>query len=222
MRSASRGAIILVEYISLHGPPEGSKKMLISNVLCLWAVLLLKICLTPTTWVRGFSPNRPASGASANLSHHAGRTPPSSPGGPASASALRVSSQFDADEIENEDWIPRQDESAKPPPHREWESELHFLVSKMLLEGMWREGFLGGSPRFLSYERAKHWAQAQNMWTSEAEWKEWIGMGEGKPSLIPSDPERTYGELGTWGGWDDFLGTRAAFSAIFDDDDAFL
>jgi len=31
-------------------------------------------------------------------------------------------------------------------------------------------------------------------------------MGEGKPSLVPSDPERYYSSRGTWVSWEDFLG----------------
>jgi hypothetical protein len=50
------------------------------------------------------------------------------------------------------------------------------------------------------------WAKNQNMWTDEREWMISILMGEGKPSLVPSDPERHYRNQGTWISWDDFLG----------------
>merc|ERR1711957_425244 len=50
------------------------------------------------------------------------------------------------------------------------------------------------------------WAKNQNMWNNKSEWVNWISMGEGKPSIVPSNPERHYRNQGTWVSWADFLG----------------
>jgi len=109
------------------------------------------------------------------------------------------------EEIDNEDWMPK-DNSIPDKETRSWETELHFQINKLVLEDQWKKGFLKSKPRFLSYEGAKNWVQAQNMWTSKEEWVSSIEMGEGKPSLVPSDPEIVYKDRGTWVSWDDFLG----------------
>lgn len=62
------------------------------------------------------------------------------------------------------------------------------------------------------------WAKMQNMWLNRAEWYEWIAMGEGKPSLVPSDPERYYSNQGTWISWDDFLGVVTRIEPQIDPD----
>ena len=87
-----------------------------------------------------------------------------------------------------------------------WEDELYYRINQKRLEDAWINSRIKGRPRFLSYQRCSTWAKAQNMWATKEEWVEWIAMGEGKPSIVPSDPERHYSMCGTWISWEDFLG----------------
>ena len=88
-----------------------------------------------------------------------------------------------------------------------WESELYSLMAKVRLEESWKQRSVKKhGARFLPYTRARAWARAQNMWTTEEEWHDWIESGEKSASIVPSNPEAVYRSLGTWVSWDDFLG----------------
>ena len=87
-----------------------------------------------------------------------------------------------------------------------WEDELYYRINQKRLEDSWIYSRIKSRPRFLSYQRCSIWAKDQNMWATKEDWEEWIAMGEGKPSIVPSDPERHYSMCGTWISWEDFLG----------------
>ena len=89
-----------------------------------------------------------------------------------------------------------------------WESELHYVINQKRLEKAWAGRMMRSKPRFLPYKKCSEWACRQNMWNDRKEWMEWIAMGEEKPSLVPSDPERHYRTQGTWISWHDFLGVK--------------
>ena len=86
-----------------------------------------------------------------------------------------------------------------------WEAELNYMLNQKRLEDAWMDARKRSKPRYLSYRSCSEWAKHQNMWKNKEEWMEWIGMGEGKPSLVPSDPESYYVKQGTWISWKDFL-----------------
>jgi hypothetical protein len=109
-------------------------------------------------------------------------------------------SKREMDDEENDPYHCYYDQKRAP-----WEDELYCRINKKSLEDSWIQSRIKSRPRFLPYESCKEWAKHQNMWTSKEEWMEWIGMGEGKPSLVPSDPESHYSKLGTWISWEDFL-----------------
>lgn len=87
-----------------------------------------------------------------------------------------------------------------------WEDELHCILNKKRLESAWVGRMIRSKTRFLSYKKCSEWAKSQNMWNNKSEWMSWISMGEAKPSIVPSNPERHYRNQGTWISWDDFLG----------------
>lgn len=111
-----------------------------------------------------------------------------------------------------------------------WEDELHCILNKKRLESAWVGRMIRSKTRFLSYKKCRwanlpmrasplhtstdltnecvhsEWAKSQNMWNNKSEWMSWISMGEAKPSIVPSNPERHYRNQGTWISWDDFLG----------------
>jgi hypothetical protein len=85
--------------------------------------------------------------------------------------------------------------------------DLHWRVVKLRLEEQNTRRFLQSTPRFLPYEECRKWVQAWGKrWESEQDWIEWIAMGEKRNPYIPSAPDRYYGKLGQWKGWDHFLG----------------
>mmetsp|Transcript_13140 Transcript_13140/g.21479 ORF Transcript_13140/g.21479 Transcript_13140/m.21479 type:complete len:171 (-) Transcript_13140:46-558(-) len=98
------------------------------------------------------------------------------------------------------------EDSYSPAP---WEAELHYQINKRRLENAWVNKMMKSKTRFLPYTQCSEWAKRQNMWVDRKEWKDWISMGEGKPSLVPSDPERFYTNQGTWVSWEDFLGVES-------------
>ena len=51
-------------------------------------------------------------------------------------------------------------------------------------------------PRFLGFSAASSWAQQLGLSTRE-QWNEWLELGEGRSSYVPSDPETHYGKQGT-------------------------
>jgi len=95
------------------------------------------------------------------------------------------------------------DDSYTPAP---WEDELNCVINKKRLEQAWVGRMIRSKTRFLSYEKCSAWAHGQNMWDNKSEWADWISMGECKPSIVPSNPERHYRNQGTWISWEDFLG----------------
>jgi hypothetical protein len=85
--------------------------------------------------------------------------------------------------------------------------DLHWRVVKLRLEEQNTRRFLQSRPRFLPYDECRKWVQAWGKrWESEQDWIEWIAMGEKRNPYIPSSPDRYYGKLGQWKGWDHFLG----------------
>ena len=88
----------------------------------------------------------------------------------------------------------------------QWERDLHFEVNRRRLEQEWIARMIRSKPRFLPYHQCRLWASSQAQWSSRREWDSWIDMGEGKPSIVPSNPEDYYTRQGTWIDWDDFLG----------------
>lgn len=95
------------------------------------------------------------------------------------------------------------DDSYTPAP---WEGELNHVINKNRLEQQWVGRMIRSKTRFLPYKKCSLWAQNQNMWDDKSEWMDWISMGECKPSIVPSNPERHYRNQGTWVSWEDFLG----------------
>ena len=113
--------------------------------------------------------------------------------------------------------------------------ELSLKVEAARLEERNLRSRLKARPKFLPFEECKKWVQAWGRrWETEQEWREWIEMGEKvsegvskqstsarllllnslcvpshpqRNAYIPSDPEEYYTRMGTWQGWDDFLGT---------------
>ena len=59
--------------------------------------------------------------------------------------------------------------------------------------------------RFLPYVDACMWARRMGF-SSKEEWDEWISLGEKRTPYITRDPQKYYSEMGTWRGWDHFLG----------------
>jgi len=82
----------------------------------------------------------------------------------------------------------------------------------MKLEEANTRRFLKSRPRFFAYEQCRKWVDAQNrggaMWRSKDDWDDWISMGEGKPSLVPSEPEEHYSRLNMWVSWNHFLSIK--------------
>lgn len=86
-------------------------------------------------------------------------------------------------------------------------------VNRMKLEEANTRRFLKSRPKFFSYGQARNWVDAQNrggmVWRSKEDWDDWISMGEGKPSLVPSRPEEHYSRLDTWVSWSHFLSLQS-------------
>lgn len=85
-------------------------------------------------------------------------------------------------------------------------TEFALYADRQTLEEKWSTAAKKSKPRFLPFAECKKWARAQNMWTTQEEWEEWISLGEKNANLVPSDPEKYYRSVGTWTSWDDFLG----------------
>ena len=63
-------------------------------------------------------------------------------------------------------------------------------------------------PRFAGYFQAREWQYLNWGLGSREEWEDWVSRGEGKPSIIPSNPEVNYSETGDWYGWAHFLSQK--------------
>ncbi|EJK76143.1 hypothetical protein THAOC_02110 [Thalassiosira oceanica] len=105
-----------------------------------------------------------------------------------------------ANQADSEETIDDQQQQAQ------WERDLHFEVNRRRLEEDWIARMIRSKPRFLPYHQCRLWATSQAQWSSRSEWESWINMGEGKPSIVPSNPEEHYTRQGTWIDWEDFLG----------------
>eukprot|EP00966_Prymnesium_polylepis_P078837 1827163-Prymnesium_polylepis.1 len=58
--------------------------------------------------------------------------------------------------------------------------------------------------KFLNYNAASEWAQHLGL-STEADWHEWLDLGEGRTSYVPTDPEQHFTKRGAWLGWHHFL-----------------
>lgn len=85
-------------------------------------------------------------------------------------------------------------------------SDLGWRVEKLRLEEANTKRFLRAGPRFLPYSECRKWVKAWNRWETKEDWLMWIDEGEKRNSYIPSRPDKYYGNLGHWRGWDHFLG----------------
>jgi hypothetical protein len=92
--------------------------------------------------------------------------------------------------------------------------DLEWRLVKAKLEEAHKRSFLKSKPRYLPYEECRKWVVAWDRWSCEAEWKEWIDMGEKRNSYIPARPDEYYGATGQWISWDHFLGTGIYGDAI--------
>eukprot|EP00629_Pelagomonadales_sp_RCC1024_P017386 CAMPEP_0119281640 /NCGR_PEP_ID=MMETSP1329-20130426/25139_1 /TAXON_ID=114041 /ORGANISM="Genus nov. species nov., Strain RCC1024" /LENGTH=328 /DNA_ID=CAMNT_0007282267 /DNA_START=99 /DNA_END=1082 /DNA_ORIENTATION=+ len=93
----------------------------------------------------------------------------------------------------------------------DWEDDLREAIriaeAREAFEARNKQSITRRKRTYLSYDRARAWASGLGF-SSEADWKEWLALGEGKNVYIPSDPREYYRTRG-WRGWGHFLGVEA-------------
>ena len=101
--------------------------------------------------------------------------------------AMKIKSNMEYRSVELPVGIPRNPEGVYKD---EWKSWQHYLGKE-----------------FCSYEECKIWVKKLNC-PSHNYWKRTLDKSD-FPSYIPKTPRKVYERLGTWKGWDDFLGIKA-------------
>lgn len=84
--------------------------------------------------------------------------------------------------------------------------DLEWRVAKIKLEEANTQRFLKARIRFLPYADCRKWAIATDRFDCEQDWREFVSMGEGLNTYIPSAPDVYFTQLGQWISWDHFLG----------------
>ena len=84
--------------------------------------------------------------------------------------------------------------------------DLEWRVAKLKLEEANTQRFLKARRRYLPYADCRKWAIATDRFDCEQDWREFVSMGEGLNTYIPSAPDVYYTQLGQWISWDHFLG----------------
>ena len=84
--------------------------------------------------------------------------------------------------------------------------DLDWRIAKAKLEEAHTQKFLKSRARFLPYAECCKWAIATDRFDCEQDWKEFVLLGEGLNTYIPSAPKEYYSRLGQWISWDHFLG----------------
>mmetsp|Transcript_69702 Transcript_69702/g.194865 ORF Transcript_69702/g.194865 Transcript_69702/m.194865 type:complete len:204 (+) Transcript_69702:60-671(+) len=82
-----------------------------------------------------------------------------------------------------------------------------WRLERARLEERYQDSFRRRKRVFLPYVDACLWARRMNFGSKE-EWEQWIDWGEKRTPYIPSNPEKYYTSVGTWRGWDHFLGAN--------------
>ena len=83
-------------------------------------------------------------------------------------------------------------------------SALSTAATRMQLERRFSRSVTRRRRVYLPYADAARWARGLGL-STEAEWNEWVGLGEGKNAYVPSRPADYYGGRGEWVSWAHYL-----------------
>ena len=83
-------------------------------------------------------------------------------------------------------------------------SALSTAATRMQLERRFSRSVTRRKRVYLPYADAARWARGLGL-STEAEWNEWVGLGEGKNAYVPSRPADYYGGRGEWVSWAHYL-----------------
>ena len=83
-------------------------------------------------------------------------------------------------------------------------SALSTAATRMQLEGRFSRSVTRRARRYLPYAQAARWARGLGL-STEQDWLDWVGLGEGKNTYIPSRPGDYYGGRGEWISWAHYL-----------------
>ena len=83
-------------------------------------------------------------------------------------------------------------------------SALSTAATRMQLERRFSRSVTRRRRVYLPYADAARWARGLGL-STEAEWDEWVGLGEGKNAYVPSRPADYYGGRGEWVSWAHYL-----------------
>ena len=83
-------------------------------------------------------------------------------------------------------------------------SALSTAATRMQLERRFSRSVTRRKRVYLPYADAARWARGLGL-STEAEWDEWVGLGEGKNAYVPSRPADYYGGRGEWVSWAHYL-----------------
>ena len=92
--------------------------------------------------------------------------------------------------------------------------DLDWRIAKAKLEEAHTQRFLKSRARFLPYAECRKWAIATDRFDCEQDWKEFVSLGEGLNTYIPSAPDEYYSRLGQWISWEHFLGKCSDVSGL--------
>ena len=84
--------------------------------------------------------------------------------------------------------------------------DLDWRVAKAKLEEANIQRFLKARARFIPYVECRKWAIATGRFDCEQDWRDFVSLGEGLNTYIPSAPDEYYARLGQWISWEHFLG----------------
>ena len=83
-------------------------------------------------------------------------------------------------------------------------SALSTAATRMQLEGRFSRSVTQRVRRYLPYAQAARWARGLGL-STEQDWLDWVGLGEGKNTYVPSRPGDYYGGRGEWISWAHYL-----------------